>query len=121
LTIIATEFFLTVSDIEQLLELKSGDVRLALRNLHSVINIPPEEEGEEYCEGSNDHWEHDFFPDSQIFVHHASFCDFLQDSARAGIFYIGCLHQTDLSRHILKAFSYMQDNPSLNRRGHVVW
>ncbi|KAJ7845473.1 hypothetical protein B0H13DRAFT_2409698, partial [Mycena leptocephala] len=43
LTIIATEFFLAVSGIEQLLELKSGDVRLALRNLHSVISIPPEE------------------------------------------------------------------------------
>ncbi|KAJ7798152.1 hypothetical protein B0H13DRAFT_2505494 [Mycena leptocephala] len=57
-----------------------------------------------------------------ISIHHASFGDFLQDPARAGTFYIGGRqHRTDLSRHILKAFSYKYDDPSLNRHGHVAW
>jgi hypothetical protein len=87
--------------IEQLLQLEPGDVQLALHGLHSVINL------RDHC---------------YISTHHASFCDFLQDLARAGIFYIGgCQHHTDLSRHILKAFSYKYDDTFLNRQGHVAW
>jgi hypothetical protein len=92
---------LSVTSIEHLLELEPGDVPLVLRGLHSVIELPEDN-------------------DKGISFHHASFPDFLQDSTRAGIFYVGGdQHCTDLSRHILKAFSYKYDDPSLNRQGHV--
>ncbi|KAJ7899401.1 hypothetical protein B0H13DRAFT_796377 [Mycena leptocephala] len=106
LTVITTELSykpLSAISIEQLLELEPGEVQLVLRGLHSVINLP---------EDDND----------GISTHHASFGDFLRDPTRAGIFYVGgCQHRTDLSRHILKALSYKYDDPSLNRRGHVSW
>ncbi|KAJ7899397.1 hypothetical protein B0H13DRAFT_1718133 [Mycena leptocephala] len=99
LTVIAAKIPLKAAHIEQLLQLEPGDVQLALHGLHSVIDLP---EGHE------------------ISAHHASFCDFLQDPARAGIFYVGGFqHRTDLSRHILKAFSYKYDDSSLNRHCHV--
>jgi hypothetical protein len=60
--------YLVPSDIDTLLRLGSGDVRLALRGLHSVID---------YEEG----WGLIFF--------HASFGDFLDDPSRAGDFYTG--------------------------------
>ncbi|KAJ7323329.1 hypothetical protein DFH08DRAFT_1085498 [Mycena albidolilacea] len=95
------------SCIDQLLELEPGDVRLALRGLHSVINIPRESESRF---------------GSILSFHHASFHDFLQDPARAGIFCVsGHSHQTDLCFHILRALSYTHDEPSLNRHGHVSW
>ncbi|KAJ7794619.1 hypothetical protein B0H14DRAFT_2621755 [Mycena olivaceomarginata] len=56
--------------------------------------------------------------DSRAF-YHASFRDFLQDPARAEIFHVGRSHQVDLCRHILKALSYIYDDPSVNRQGHV--
>jgi hypothetical protein len=103
LAVIAAKIDLSAVHIEQLLNLEPGDVQLALHDLHSVINLPEDE---------ND----------DISTHHASFCDFLEDPARAGIFYVGaCQHQTDLSRHILKAFSYKYDDSSLNQQGHVTW
>ncbi|KAJ7035191.1 hypothetical protein C8F04DRAFT_1233840 [Mycena alexandri] len=81
------KFNLSISYIEQLLEWKPGDVRLALRGLSSVIKIP-----EDNTDG--------------LTVHHASFLDFLQDPIRAGTFYIGASHhRADLARHILKAYS----------------
>jgi hypothetical protein len=99
LAVIAAKICLFADNMEQLLELEPGDVRLALHGLHSVINLQE---------------------DDEISTHHASFCDFLQDPARAGIFYIdGCQHQTDLSCHILKALSYKYDDTFLNRQGHV--
>jgi hypothetical protein len=108
LKVIATKLSskaLSVTSIEQLLELEPGGVPLVLRGVHSVINLSDDEEDKE-----------------GIFFHHASFSDFLQDPARAGIFYVGdCQLQTDLSRHILKALSYMQDDQSQNRQGHVSW
>jgi hypothetical protein len=92
---------LSVTSIEQLLQLEPGNVQLTLYGLHSVINL---------------------LEDDKISTHHASFCDFLQDPTRAGIFYVGsCQHRTDLSRHILKASSYKYDDPSLNRCGYVSW
>jgi hypothetical protein len=103
LTITELSYFpLSVTSIEQLLELEPGDIPLVLRGLHSVIKLP-----EDNNEGI-------------LSFHHASFPDFLQDPTRAGIFYVGgCQHQTDLSRHILKAFSYKHDDPSLNQHGYV--
>ncbi|KAJ7814085.1 hypothetical protein B0H13DRAFT_2465291 [Mycena leptocephala] len=42
LSVIAAKLNLTTRHIDQLLGLNSGDVRLTLRGLHSVINVPPE-------------------------------------------------------------------------------
>jgi hypothetical protein len=108
LTIIAAKIILSIGHVEQLLELEEGDVRLALSGLHSVISGL---EGD-----SSDDWSED----SKIYFHHASFRDFLLDPGRAGIFYIGgCSHRTDVSHHILKAFSYRYQDPVQNQRGHV--
>ncbi|KAJ7236333.1 hypothetical protein C8J57DRAFT_1088195 [Mycena rebaudengoi] len=100
LGIIASDFDLGISGIEQLLELETGDLRLILRGLHSVIEIPEEE--------------------SRLSVHHASFLDFLNNLSRSGPF---CAHssqcRTILTRHLLKAFSH--DDPLLNRPRHVAW
>ncbi|KAJ7850332.1 hypothetical protein B0H13DRAFT_1644582 [Mycena leptocephala] len=104
LTVIVVEISLSAAHIDQLLELEPGDVKLALHGLCSVIIVPE-------------------YPRLQgVSIHHASFRDFLQDPARAGLFYVGgCQHRTDLSCHILKAFSYKYDDPSLNRCQHVAW
>ncbi|KAJ7757355.1 hypothetical protein DFH07DRAFT_460273 [Mycena maculata] len=112
LTIIAARLNpLRVRQIEELLELKTGDVRLALRGLHSVLKVPPA-------------WAHED-PRSSVYaisVHHASFPDFLNDRTRSGAFCVaGEQQQTDLARKILKAFTYTYDNPSLNHIGHVAW
>jgi hypothetical protein len=107
LMVIASKLLLSpgLAHIEQLLELEQGDVRLALRGLHSVIKL----EG-----GISGDWS------KEISFHHASFRDFLQDPGRAGIFYVGgCSHRTDLSHQILKAFSYRYRDPVQNQRGHV--
>ncbi|KAF7369281.1 WD40 repeat-like protein [Mycena venus] len=102
LAVFAAQIMLSASEIEQLLELQPGDVRLTLRGLHSVISGLQED------------------ADGPIFVHHASFPDFFQDPLRAGIFHVGRgQHRTELSRKILRAFSYKYDDPSLNRQGHV--
>ncbi|KAJ7759787.1 hypothetical protein DFH07DRAFT_443279, partial [Mycena maculata] len=98
--IVTPESALSVSEIELLLELKTGDVRLILRDLHSVINIPE--------------------VDSDLAVHHASFLDFLDDSSRSGAFYIGSSQcRTNFSYHVLKAFSSRHDDPSGKRP--VAW
>ncbi|KAJ7508047.1 hypothetical protein B0H11DRAFT_1848433 [Mycena galericulata] len=105
LTVITAKFNISISHIEQLLELKPGDIRLALRGLHSVIWLPEESEYHKSCVG----------------VYHASFFDFLQDPNRAGTFYVGGSHRTDLARNILKAYSYSYEDPSLNRSVPVAW
>jgi hypothetical protein len=98
LMVIAAHIILSPAHMEQLLGLEQGDVQLALCGLHSVISEDPRE----------------------LDFHHASFRDFLLDSGRAGIYYVGgSSHRTDLSHHILKAFSYRYQDPSLNRCGHV--
>jgi hypothetical protein len=108
LTVIAARIRLPPAPIEQLLELEHGDVRLALRGLHSVISGLEENRSDAQS------------PNLWLNFHHASFHDFLQDPGRAGIFYVGgCSHGTDVSRHILKAFSYMYQDPAQNQCGHV--
>jgi hypothetical protein len=103
LAVIAAKIYLSAIHIEQLLELEPEDLRLVLHGLHSVIKLPQDN-------------------NTEISFHHASFRDFIQDPTRAGIFFVGgCQHQTDLSRHILKTFSYKHDDPSLNQCGDVSW
>ncbi|KAJ7824829.1 hypothetical protein B0H13DRAFT_2375260 [Mycena leptocephala] len=82
-----------------LLELKRGDLRLALCGLHSVISVD---------EGQDKAW---------ITQHHASFCDYLQDSTRSGVFHVGPQQRIDLALLILKAFSRKTDDPDLNAEG----
>ncbi|KAJ7248314.1 hypothetical protein C8J57DRAFT_1080111 [Mycena rebaudengoi] len=96
----ALEFFdfqLRISGSEQVLELKPGDVRLILRNLHSILHVPK--------------------PGDKPFIHtyHASFLDFLNDQSRSGQFYVGGLqHRVELGKSVLKALSYTFDNPEIN-------
>ncbi|KAJ7118218.1 hypothetical protein C8R44DRAFT_854231 [Mycena epipterygia] len=97
LTVIVAKLHLSVDHIEQLLELKPGDIGLALRGLHSLVEIR--------CD-----W---------VTVHHASFLDFLNDPTRSGPFYINSQHRSDLARQILKTFSYKYEDPSLNQSGPV--
>lgn len=90
---VITNFRLDLRYIEPLLDLKSGDIRLTLRNLHSVLNI-----GSEY---------------EVITVHHASFLDFLHDRRRSSIFYIGpdSEHRMNVACAVLKALSYPPNEP----------
>ncbi|KAJ7245775.1 hypothetical protein C8J57DRAFT_1725104 [Mycena rebaudengoi] len=96
----ALEFFdfqLHISGIKQVLELKPGDVRLILRNLHSILHVPK--------------------PGDKPFIHtyHASFLDCLNDQSRSGQFYVGGLqHRVELGKSVLKALSYTFDNPEIN-------
>jgi hypothetical protein len=103
MVIAASSLRLSIYSVEQLLELQQGDVRLALHGLKSVIWFSDQDD-----------------LNFVVFAHHASFCDFIQDRTRAGIFYVGGRqHRTELSRYILKAFSYSYDDPLANQLGHV--
>ncbi|KAJ7801431.1 hypothetical protein B0H14DRAFT_2178219, partial [Mycena olivaceomarginata] len=64
LTVIRAGLALVISQIEQLLRLELGQIRLILRGLHSVLKLPK--------------------GDKKIIVHHASFLDFLDDRSRSG-------------------------------------
>jgi hypothetical protein len=97
---------LSSGEIEQLLELNSGDVGLALRRLHSVLQV------------SSD--------DSPIEVYHASFRDFLSDPNRSGEFCVATpqLH-IELGHSVLKALSYGYHDSTTDRlqssSKHVSW
>ncbi|KAF7372914.1 NACHT domain-containing protein [Mycena sanguinolenta] len=70
---------LKVCDIDQLFGLAEGETRLILRGLHSVLDIPQDDE-------------------HQILSHHASFLDFLKNPDRSGDF---CVSQIDAARILL--------------------
>ncbi|KAJ7864047.1 hypothetical protein B0H13DRAFT_1637888 [Mycena leptocephala] len=84
---------LKLGSIEPLLDLELGDVRLTLRDLHSVLNIGSE--------------------DMEITVHHASFLDFLNDLQRSSEFYIGpdSVHHMNVACAVLKALSCQYKDP----------
>ncbi|KAJ7118199.1 hypothetical protein C8R44DRAFT_878826 [Mycena epipterygia] len=105
LTVIVAKFDLRVDRIEMLLELKPGDIGLALRGLHSLVAIRFSD------------WDGGEF----VTVHHASFLDFLNDPTRSGLFYINSQHRSDLARQILKAFSYKYEDSSLNQSRPTAW
>ncbi|KAJ7848450.1 hypothetical protein B0H14DRAFT_2356750, partial [Mycena olivaceomarginata] len=102
LSVIAVKLFLPIPHIEQLLELKPGDVQLTLRGLHSVVNIP-----------------HRLSSDD-LTVHHASFLDFLNHSTRSRSFHIGNVQRHGLVCDILKAFSYTYNDPAVNARAMLL-
>jgi hypothetical protein len=99
---------LHICRIEQLLELRAGDVRLALRGLHSVLSIPHTSKDEDI-----------YSVEYAITVHHASFRDFLEDPNRSGNFHVGDEQRTDLARYILRAFTRIHIDPLLNPKGEV--
>ncbi|KAJ7681944.1 hypothetical protein DFH06DRAFT_284632 [Mycena polygramma] len=105
-------FKLSPRHIEQLLELQPGDVRLALRDLHSVLHIPSDSESAAVTA-------------SPVSVRHASFRDFLGDSMRSAEFYLGPQHGLDLARSVLKALCHRNGTgdvyDNLARVDHVAW
>ncbi|KAJ7266135.1 hypothetical protein C8J57DRAFT_1718130 [Mycena rebaudengoi] len=90
-------------DLEGLLALESGDVRLVLRGLHSLLEMDSALDG--------------------IHVHHASFRDFLSDQNRSSIFYINSDHQRiKLAGLVLKALAYIDDDFNTTTQiAHSVW
>ncbi|KAF8203557.1 hypothetical protein K438DRAFT_573498 [Mycena galopus ATCC 62051] len=104
LSVIAANISLSLPHVEQLLGMKTGDVRLALRRACSVVDVPS---------------------DSQDLLtpHHASFLDFLNEQKRSRVFFTGVrsIHHQKLAVDILQAFSYTNDDPSVNAIGHVAW
>ncbi|KAJ7017325.1 hypothetical protein C8F04DRAFT_469494 [Mycena alexandri] len=104
LSVLAANFSLSLPRIEQLLRMKTGDVQLALRRACSVVDVP-----------SN-------FQD-MLTTHHASFLDFLNDQTRSHHFFtgVGSVHHQSLIVDILKAFSYSNNDSSINAIGHVAW
>ncbi|KAJ7798480.1 hypothetical protein B0H13DRAFT_1673974 [Mycena leptocephala] len=103
LVVISADIHLSVPDIEQLVELETGDVRLILRGLHSVICVPADDV-------------------HMLTTHHASFLDFLHDPSRSGTFYIDSSQcHSNLAYRLLKVLSYRYDDPLLNKRGHIFW
>ncbi|KAJ7450456.1 hypothetical protein FB451DRAFT_1146378 [Mycena latifolia] len=78
---------LSAEDIEKLLGLDPGDVKLTLRRLQSLLLVPEDET-------------------HSISLHHKSFCDFLTDPNRSGKFHIGLKQRKDVARSILRALSH---------------
>ncbi|KAF8201294.1 hypothetical protein K438DRAFT_1821748 [Mycena galopus ATCC 62051] len=91
LVVIAARFEMSIGQIEQFLQIESGDVRLTLRGLQSVIGASGTD-----C----NNWSSGSF------------------AVRSGIFYVGNAgaHKTDLCCHILKALS---QHPNTNN--HFAW
>ncbi|KAJ7089926.1 hypothetical protein C8R44DRAFT_957736, partial [Mycena epipterygia] len=105
LALLGAKFHMSVEDIEHLLGLKTGDVRLMLRGLSSVIELPEPEANYD-----------------AVTAHHASFLDFLNDPARSGTFCVGgAHHRMVLARKFLEALSYKYEDPALNRVGAFAW
>ncbi|KAJ7802178.1 NACHT domain-containing protein [Mycena leptocephala] len=86
--------------IDQLLGLPHGDTQLILRALHSILKM-----GKTGC--------------TAIYVHHASFLDFLQDPQRSLDFHIKLEIRTNVARALFKALSDSSHrNNSCNLTGH---
>ncbi|KAF7330605.1 NACHT domain-containing protein [Mycena sanguinolenta] len=118
LTVLTAKLDLSIGHIEQLLGLEPGDVRLILRGMQSLVGAAdpfPDDIVLRNPLGNPDDWS----SGSRIYVHHASFYDFLQDPRRAGIFHTDCDScKTDLSRCILQTLS---DESTTTKAAHLVW
>ncbi|KAJ7725796.1 hypothetical protein B0H16DRAFT_1429797 [Mycena metata] len=77
---------LSMREICRVLGLQVGELRLILRGLHSVIRVPKLDWGE-------------------VWAHHASFWDFLDDPSRSGAFHVGSRCRTTLAFQLLKTLS----------------
>ncbi|KAF7372919.1 putative nwd2 protein [Mycena sanguinolenta] len=79
--IVHFEFQLTTDDIDKLFGLTQGETQLILRGLHSLLNIPQDDE-------------------HKILSHHALFGDFLNNPDRSGNFCVNFFEQSDQSGSI---------------------
>ncbi|KAJ7436919.1 hypothetical protein FB451DRAFT_1453366 [Mycena latifolia] len=89
-----SELKLSTKNIEKLLGLDPGDVKLTLRHLQSLLLVPQDET-------------------HIISLHHKSFHDFLLDPNRSGKFHIGLKQYKDLACSILRALSHSPVNKAL--------
>ncbi|KAJ7450397.1 hypothetical protein FB451DRAFT_1146327 [Mycena latifolia] len=93
-------FRLSSVNIEKLLGLDPGDVKLTLRRLQSLLHVPQ---------------------DDDISLHHKSFRDFLVDPSRSGKFHLGLKQCKDLARSILQALSQSPANKAPPSSTLVAW
>ncbi|KAJ7450444.1 hypothetical protein FB451DRAFT_722593 [Mycena latifolia] len=93
---------LSCVNIEKLLHLELGDVKLTLRRLQSLLLVPQDDT-------------------HSISLHHKSFRDFLIDQNRSGEFYLGLEKCKDLARSILRALSHSSPNKVCPSSNHVGW
>ncbi|KAJ6464623.1 hypothetical protein C8R47DRAFT_69020 [Mycena vitilis] len=85
-------------ELEELLQLRDGDIQLTCRRLSSLLQVVP-----------------------RLAVHHASFLDFLADSARSGEFYVGFQHKLNLARSVLKTLSHAPDDAMSECRKEMIF
>ncbi|KAJ7436929.1 hypothetical protein FB451DRAFT_186093 [Mycena latifolia] len=93
---------LSAENIEKLLDLDPGDVKLTLRRLHSLLLVPQDET-------------------HSISLHHKSFHDFLVDPNRSGKFHLGMKERKDLAHFILRALSQSPVNQAPPSSTLVAW
>ncbi|KAJ7194573.1 hypothetical protein GGX14DRAFT_527473 [Mycena pura] len=95
--------FLSVANIETLLELQPGDVALTLRRVQSLLSVPSD-------------------TTQRIIVYHASLVDFLHDTPRSGEFCVSNTRQRmNLGRFVLKALSCESTPTSITLRPFWEW
>ncbi|KAJ6479126.1 hypothetical protein C8R45DRAFT_933905 [Mycena sanguinolenta] len=80
-------FKLAAGDIDKLFGLAEGETRLLLRSLHSVLDVPSEDEDED-----------------PIASHHASFVDFLRNPDRSGNLCFGSVPPAVLRSAVAELF-----------------
>ncbi|KAJ6456880.1 hypothetical protein C8R45DRAFT_568388 [Mycena sanguinolenta] len=87
-------------DVDQLFRLAEGETRLLLRGLHSVLDIPTNDENT-LSSSTN----------RKISSYHASFLDFLNNPGRSRTFCVGTLrNRIDLARSVLEAYVGPHEN-----------
>ncbi|KAJ6586150.1 hypothetical protein B0H19DRAFT_925298, partial [Mycena capillaripes] len=97
---VVLHFKMSPSQIEVILGMEPGDVKLSLRGLHSVVQRK---------------W-------GELQIIHASFQDFLCNPSRAGSFYVrDSAGLQNLARSILIELSYMYEDTLKNRTDLIGW
>ncbi|KAJ7434137.1 hypothetical protein FB451DRAFT_1470055, partial [Mycena latifolia] len=95
-------FQLSIRNIEELLGLDPGDIKLTLRRLQSLLLVPQDETG-------------------IISLHHKSFRDFLINPNRSGKFHLNPEKCKALAHSILRALSHSPANKAHPSSNHVGW
>ncbi|KAJ7450410.1 hypothetical protein FB451DRAFT_1527543 [Mycena latifolia] len=91
---------LSTKNIEELLGLDPGDVKITLRHLQSLLLVPQ-------------------YETHLISLHHKSFRDFLMDPNRSGKFHLSLKQCKDLARSILQALSHSPANKPHANSNHM--
>ncbi|KAJ6460530.1 hypothetical protein C8R45DRAFT_1179973 [Mycena sanguinolenta] len=106
---VIANFKLDASGTDRALGYKPGDTQLTLRGLHSMLQVP-----------DDDHFEDDDEHDDAIFLHHASFLDFLKTPSRSYEFCVSTpQHEMALARSILELFAREHQHWTSWGRGYV--